>query len=154
MLNRGQDPCRYYRLSPFALIFLYPVPCFKFHVLNLISDRMLNQKKDKRNFFADVYEVVKLIPPGRVTSYGAVAKYLGSAGSARIVGWAMLNAHTLSDRIPTHRVVNRQGLLTGRQHFRSPTEMQERLEAEGIPVQDDQIRNFEHYFWDPAKELL
>lgn len=114
---------------------------------------MSKQKKDKSNFFADVYEVVKLVPPGRVTSYGAVARYLGSVGSARIVGWAMISAHTVLDEVPAHRVVNRQGLLTGRQHYSTPTEMQERLEAEGIPVKDNQIQNFEHYFWDPSDEL-
>lgn len=114
---------------------------------------MAKEKKDRRNFFADVYEVVKLVPAGRVTSYGAVARYLGSAGSARVVGWAMLNAHPLTE-VPAHRVVNRQGLLTGRQHYPSPTEMQERLEAEGVPVKDDQVQNFTQYFWDPSLELI
>ena len=114
---------------------------------------MPKTKKDRRSFFADVYEVVKLVPPGRVTSYGAVARYLGSAGSARIVGWAMQSAHTMLDQVPAHRVVNRQGLLTGRQHYSTPTEMQERLEAEGIPVKNDQVQNLEKYFWDPSEEL-
>ena len=106
-----------------------------------------------RSFFEDVYEVVKLIPPGRVTSYGAIARYLGSAGSARIVGWAMKSAHTMLDQVPAHRVLNRQGLLTGKQHYSTPTEMQEKLEAEGIPVKEGQVQNFDQYFWDPALEL-
>jgi methylated-DNA-protein-cysteine methyltransferase-like protein len=112
------------------------------------------QQKDKSSFFENVYEVVKLIPPGRVSSYGAIARYLGAGRSARVVGWAMQSAHTMLDQVPAHRVVNRQGLLTGRQHYPSPTEMQERLEAEGIPVKDEQVQNFDTYFWDPAAELL
>ncbi len=110
-------------------------------------------KKDS-SFFENVYEVVKLIPAGRVSSYGAIARYLGASRSARVVGWAMQSAHTMLDQVPAHRVVNRQGLLTGRQHYTSPTEMQERLEAEGIPVKEDQVQNFNTYFWDPATELL
>ena len=110
--------------------------------------------KDHSSFFANVYEVVKLVPEGRVTSYGAIARYLGMSRSARAVGWAMKSAHTMLDQVPAHRVVNRQGLLTGRQHYSTPTEMQERLEAEGIPVEDDQIQHFERYFWDPSKELI
>jgi methylated-DNA-protein-cysteine methyltransferase-like protein len=111
-------------------------------------------EQDKSSFFENVYEVVKLIPPGRVSSYGAIARYLGASRSARVVGWAMQSAHTMLDQVPAHRVVNRQGLLTGRQHYPSPTEMQERLEAEGIPIKDDQVQNFDTYFWDPAAELL
>lgn len=111
-------------------------------------------EQDKSSFFENVYEVVKLIPPGRVSSYGAIARYLGASRSARVVGWAMQSAHTMLDQVPAHRVVNRQGLLTGRQHYPSPTEMQERLEAEGIPVKDDQVQHFDTYFWDPAAELL
>lgn len=108
--------------------------------------------KDHTNFFQDVYEVVKLIPKGRVTSYGAIAEYLGSKGSARMVGWAM-NASHAHPEIPAHRVVNRSGLLTGKHHFSSPTMMQERLEAEGVIVEKDKIQNFQAHFWDPAKEL-
>lgn len=106
-----------------------------------------------KNFFADVYEVVKLIPAGRVSSYGAIARYLGTSGSARVVGWAMKSAHGLPDQIPAHRVVNRQGMLTGSQHYGSPGEMQERLEAEGIVVKEDQIQDFDRHFWDPSQEL-
>ncbi len=109
--------------------------------------------KDHTNFFNDVYEVVKLIPKGRVTSYGAIAGYLGTKGSARMVGWAMNAAHGLED-VPAHRVVNRAGLLTGKHHFQTPTLMQERLEAEGVIVVNDKIKNFGQIFWDPNKELV
>ena len=108
--------------------------------------------KDHSNFFNDVYEVVKLIPSGRVTSYGAIAAYLGTKGSARMVGWAMNASHTL-DNVPAHRVVNRSGLLTGRHHFQTPTIMQERLEAEGVVIEDDAVQNFEQVYWEPIKEL-
>lgn len=104
------------------------------------------------NFFEDVYAVVKLIPKGRVTSYGAIARYLGTAMSARMVGWAMNAAHTLK-KVPAHRVVNSQGLLTGKHHFETPDAMQERLEKEGVKVLKDKILEFEKHFWDPAKEL-
>ena len=103
-------------------------------------------------FFADVYDVVKLLPKGRVTSYGAVAKYLGSGRSSRMVGWAMSASATMDD-IPAHRVVNRLGVLSGKMHFSTPFAMQEALEREGIEVKDDQIVDFEKYFWNPALEL-
>ncbi len=106
----------------------------------------------KYSFFDDVYEVVKLIPEGRVTSYGLIANYLGTKLSARMVGWAMNAAHGLSD-VPAHRVVNRNGVLTGKAHFATPTLMQELLEKEGIQVIDDQIQDFEKVVWDPGKEL-
>ena len=108
---------------------------------------------NKKNFFEDVYEVVKLIPEGRVTSYGAIASYLGSKGSARMVGWALIASHPLT-KIPAHRVVNRVGMLTGKQHFDQPNAMQERLEQEGVKIENDQVVDFEKLFWDPAKELL
>ncbi len=107
---------------------------------------------DRTNFFQDVHEVAKLIPLGRVTSYGAIAKYLGTGRSARMVGWAMNAAH-LDDTIPAHRVVNRVGLLTGKAHFTPPSAMQERLEAEGVKVVKDQIQDFDKHFWDPMEEL-
>lgn len=107
-------------------------------------------KKD--NFFDNVYEVVKLIPEGKVTSYGAIAKYLGTAKSSRMVGWAMNNAH-FDKTIPAHRVVNRQGLLTGKHHFGINNEMQTLLENEGIKVEKDQIIDFKNHFWDPTIEL-
>jgi methylated-DNA-protein-cysteine methyltransferase related protein len=106
----------------------------------------------KTGFFDMVYEVVKLIPAGRVTSYGAIANYLGTKGSARMVGWAMNAAHDLH-AVPAHRVVNRKGLLTGKSHFEGPDRMQRLLEKEGIKVVDNQIQDFNHHFWDPAKEL-
>jgi methylated-DNA-protein-cysteine methyltransferase-like protein len=106
----------------------------------------------KDGFFDMVYEVVKLIPPGKVTSYGAIANYLGTKGSARMVGWAMNAAHDLND-VPAHRVVNRSGLLTGKNHFEDPNKMEELLSTEGIEVKDDQIQDFNKHFWDPAIEL-
>ncbi len=101
--------------------------------------------------FEAIYEVVKLIPSGRVTSYGAIAKYLGTG--ARMVGWAMNAAHTHPD-IPAQRVVNRNGLLTGKFHFETPTAMQEALENEGIIVKHDQVQDFKVVYWDPSLELL
>ena len=106
----------------------------------------------EHGFFESVYEVAKLIPKGRVTSYGAIANYLGSKGSARMVGWAMNAAHNKPE-VPAHRVVNRMGLLTGKHHFDARNPMQERLEAEGVEVIDSQIQKFETVFWDPMKEL-
>lgn len=102
--------------------------------------------------FQDIYEVVKLIPPGRVTSYGAIAEYLGSKGGARLVGWAMNACHSLTD-VPAHRVVNRNGVLTGKHHF-GGNRMQELLEAEGIEVKNDQIQDFKNRYWIPKEELL
>jgi len=106
----------------------------------------------KDNFFESVYEVVRLIPPGRATSYGAIANYLGAKGSSRMVGWAMSSSHGIPD-VPAHRVVNRNGVLTGKFHFSDHHEMQKLLEDEGIAVHEDQIQNFEKVFWDPATEL-
>lgn len=104
------------------------------------------------NFFDDVYEVVKLVPKGRVTSYGAIARYLGTGLSARMVGWAMHAAHGQKS-VPAHRVVNSQGLLTGKHHFKTPTEMQRLLERDGVKVVKDKVQDFEKRLWDPAKEL-
>lgn len=106
----------------------------------------------EHTFFQDVYAVVRLIPHGRVTSYGAIAIYLGAKGSARMVGWAMNAAHGLPD-VPAHRVVNSVGLLTGKAHFGTGTLMQELLEAEGITVKNDKIQNFKELFWNPTEEL-
>jgi methylated-DNA-protein-cysteine methyltransferase-like protein len=108
--------------------------------------------KDHRSFFHDVYDVVKLIPEGRVTNYGAIANYLGTKGSARMVGWAM-NASHADPSVPAHRVVNRVGLLTGKHHFATPTIMQERLEREGVSIVNDKVQDFDKCFWDPTKEL-
>ena len=104
-------------------------------------------------FFEDVFEIVKLIPPGRVTSYGAIAKFLGSGLSARMVGWAMNASHRLIPPIPAHRVVNRNGMLSGRMHFETPSTMEDRLTSEGIVVKDNTIVGFERVFWDPASEI-
>lgn len=104
------------------------------------------------DFFERVFEVVKLIPSGRVTSYGAIANYLGAKRSSRMVGWAM-NAAGAHDDVPAHRVVNRQGLLTGKVHFNPPGAMQAALEKEGIVVADDQVQDFRKIFWDPSREL-
>ncbi len=107
---------------------------------------------DKDNFFERVYDVVRLIPHGRVTSYGAIAKYLGAARSARMVGWAMNACHGRED-VPAHRVVNRVGLLSGKHHFEGTNLMQQLLESEGVKVKDSKIIKFEKYFWDPAQEI-
>jgi methylated-DNA-protein-cysteine methyltransferase-like protein len=104
------------------------------------------------SFFEQVYEVVKLIPRGRVTSYGAIGNFLGTKGSARMVGWAMNAAHSLPD-VPAHRVVNRKGLLTGKMHFATSTKMEELLSKEKVKIVNDQIIDFEKIFWDPAVEL-
>ena len=107
---------------------------------------------EERGFFEKVYEVCRKIPEGRVTSYGAIAKYLGAARSARMVGWAMNSSHSLED-VPAHRVVNRNGVLTGKHHFGGSDAMQQLLEAEGVKVKDLKIQNFDQLFWDPMKEL-
>jgi methylated-DNA-protein-cysteine methyltransferase-like protein len=107
----------------------------------------------KSNFFEDVYDVVKLIPEGRWTSYGAIAHYLGARGSARMVGWAMNNSHSMPD-VPAHRVLNRTGKLTGKAHFVPPSRMQHLLEAEGLNVVDDQVLDAGQSFWDPTGELI
>ena len=109
--------------------------------------------KDNDSFFEKVYEIVNMIPKGRVTSYGAIAEYLGTRGSAKMVGWAMNASHTNVANVPAHRVVNRQGLLTGKHHFGGLSVMQQLLENEGIVIVDDKVVNFEKLFWDPAKEL-
>src|ERR1043165_3785035 len=105
------------------------------------------------DFFDSVFQVVRLIPKGRVTSYGAIAKYLGSAGSSRIVGYAMNAAHSQKKKVPAHRVVNRNGELTGKHHFANPYEMQELLEKEKIKVKNDKIVDFKKLFWDPSENL-
>lgn len=108
----------------------------------------------KDSFYEQVFEVARLIPEGRVTSYGAIAKALGAAGSARMVGYAMSNAGIAHPKVPAHRVVNGSGLLTGKFHFSPPELMQELLENEGIIVIDDKIKNFKTVFWNPLEELI
>jgi methylated-DNA-protein-cysteine methyltransferase-like protein len=104
------------------------------------------------NIFNDIYDVVRLIPEGRVSSYGAIAGYLGMKSGARMVGWAMNGSHLLD--VPAHRVVNRNGFLSGKHHFGNPQRMQELLEKEGIRVVKDKVKDFKKIFWDPSAELL
>ena len=106
-------------------------------------------KKDKSNFFEKVYAIARQIPEGRITSYGAIAKCIGSPQSARMVGWAMIASHNQLD-VPAHRVVNRKGLLTGKHHFEGTNLMQQLLENEGVIVIENQIQNFDEIFWDPS----
>jgi methylated-DNA-protein-cysteine methyltransferase-like protein len=108
---------------------------------------------DQYSFFENVYDVARLIPKGRVTSYGAIAKYLGTGKSARMVGYAMNSCSTQIPSVPAHRVVNRNGMLTGKHHFDSPELMQKLLEREGILVEKDVIVDFEKFFWNPEEEL-
>lgn len=122
-----------------------------------------SKNPDNEGFFERVYEVVRMIPHGRVTSYGAIARYLGTGRSARMVGWAMNISHSAispgftpdghSAFVPAHRVVNRNGMLTGKHHFGSPNLMKELLENEGLVVEDDIILNFRERFWDPSVEI-
>ena len=109
--------------------------------------------KANNDFFSKVYEVTKRIPYGRITSYGAIARYLGSGRSARMVGWALNVSHSNREFIPAHRVVNRNGLLSGKFHFCNSTTMEQLLENEGIIIENDRIINFEEKFWDPGTEL-
>ena len=105
------------------------------------------------DFFQNVFDVVRLIPKGRVTSYGAIAKFLGTGGSSRMVGWAMNASHHIKPKVPAHRVVNRNGMLTGKAHFETPTKMQELLAKEKIKVKNGTVLDFEKLFWDPVIEL-
>lgn len=108
---------------------------------------------EQTKFFEDVYEVTRLIPKGRVTSYGAIAKYLGAARSSRMVGYAMNGCEKIKPKVPAHRVVNRIGMLSGKHHFTPPSRMQELLEKEGVKVKNDQVVDFKKRFWDPMTEL-
>jgi len=107
----------------------------------------------EHGFFQKVYEIVRRIPYGRVTSYGAIAEFLGSRGSARMVGWALNSTKDSTGDIPAHRVVNRNGLLTGKHHFGGKDLMKELLESEGLIIEDDRIINFKEKFWDPKVEI-
>ena len=111
------------------------------------------QNTKEYSFFEDVFEVVMQIPKGRVTSYGAIANYLGTKMSARMVGWAMNASHSSPMNIPAQRVVNRNGMLTGKNHFSTPTQMEELLKKDGVKVEKDCVVNFNKIFWDPSKEL-
>jgi len=107
----------------------------------------------EKDFFQMVYQVVRLIPKGRVTSYGAIAAYLGAKTSSRLVGYAMNGAHRIKPKVPAHRVVNRNGLLTGKHHFETPFQMQELMEKEKIEVKDDKVQDLKKVYWDPTEEL-
>lgn len=109
--------------------------------------------KDKESLYEAIYDVVRSVPKGRVTTYGAVAAAIGAASGARVVGYAMNNCNGVKPRVPAHRVVNRNGMLTGKHHFDTPTKMQELLEKEKIKVVDDKVVDFEKLFWDPMQEL-
>ena len=118
-----------------------------------MAKRIRDNAVDERDFFGDVMDVVRKIPRGRVTSYGAIAKYLGAARSARIVGYCMNGSHVVRPKVPAHRVVNSAGLLTGKHHFATPTQMAELLKKEGVKVKKDEVVDFERKFWDPMREL-
>ncbi len=111
------------------------------------------KKSIPSNFHEQVYQIVALIPKGRVTTYGAIAKALGAAKSSRLVGTALISAHYPTINLPIHRVVNRSGLLTGKHHYDYPSHMQELLESEGIKIQNDQVKDLNKVFWDPLKEI-
>ena len=105
------------------------------------------------NFYEKVYDVVRQIPIGRVTSYGAIASFLSTAKAARMVGWAMRHSHNLENPVPAHRVVNRVGVLSGKHHFQGTHLMQQLLESEGVKIENDQVKNYEEVFWDPAENI-
>jgi methylated-DNA-protein-cysteine methyltransferase-like protein len=109
--------------------------------------------KDNFSFYADVYDVVRQIPRGRVSSYGAIARFLGTGSSARLVGWAMNASHLVKPPVPAHRVVNRNGMLSGKMHFATPDTMQQLLEKEKVKVEKDQVVDFDKLFWDPSEAL-
>ncbi len=132
-----------------CIYFIFPMPPKK--NVDKLKSVLPSGAKDI-SFFEQVFEVAKLIPKGRVTSYGAIAHFLGTKSSARMVGWAMNAAHTMPD-IPAHRVVNRNGMLSGKMHFATPTRMEELLKKEKIKVVEDQIVDFNEKFWDPVIEL-
>ena len=117
------------------------------------TDLPIADKSKDYNFFENVWDVVRQIPKGRVTSYGAIAAYLGAKSSARMVGWAMNGSHAVNPKVPAQRVVNRNGMLSGKAHFPTPTLMEELLNKEGIYVKDDTIVDFDKIFWNPAIEL-
>ena len=114
---------------------------------------MTKAKNNKENIYDAIYDVVRAVPKGRVTSYGAVATAIGSASGARVVGYAMNTSFGAKPKVPAHRVVNRNGMLTGKHHFSPPEKMQQLLEKEGIKIKDDKVVDFDSLFWDPIKEL-
>jgi methylated-DNA-protein-cysteine methyltransferase related protein len=116
-------------------------------------ERPRDPSANAQSFFADVHDVVRQIPRGRVTTYGAIAQYLGTRMSARMVGWAMNAAHTVEPSVPAQRVVNRNGMLSGKMHFATPDTMEKLLKADGVVVKNDQVQDFKDVFWDPSEEL-
>jgi methylated-DNA-protein-cysteine methyltransferase-like protein len=118
-----------------------------------IKEEQPRNTSKEYSFFADVYDVVRQVPKGRVTSYGAIASFLGTKLSARMVGWAMNAAHQAKPSVPAQRVVNRNGMLTGKHHFKTPTHMEELLKKDGVLVKDDTVVDFKTRFWDPAENL-
>jgi methylated-DNA-protein-cysteine methyltransferase related protein len=126
--------------------------------INKVNQKPAKKEQPKNtlkeySFFADVYDVVRQIPKGKVTSYGAIAAYLGTKLSARMVGWAMNAAHTARPKVPAQRVVNRNGMLTGKHHFATPTAMEALLKKDGVAVKNDTVVDFKERFWDPAQAL-
>ena len=120
-----------------------------------MKKQLKNSRESSDNsFFERVYGVVKQVPEGRVTTYGAIARFIGSPQASRMVGWAMNASHTHREYVPAHRVINRNGLLTGKHHFRHPELMRELLKSEGIRVEDDRVIDFKKLLWDPYKELV
>ena len=117
------------------------------------TDRPMNRERNKESIYDAIYDVVRAIPNGRVSSYGAVAASIGAASGARVVGYAMNNCAGIKPKVPAHRVVNRNGMLTGKHHFSPPELMQQLLEKEGVKVRDNQVVDFARLFWDPSKEL-
>jgi len=114
---------------------------------------MKREKKDNESIYDAIYDVVRCVPRGRITSYGAVAAAIGASSGARVVGYAMNMSAGAKPKVPAHRVVNRNGMLTGKHHFSPPEKMQQLLEKEGIKVKDDKVVNFDKLFWDPMKEI-
>jgi methylated-DNA-protein-cysteine methyltransferase related protein len=119
-----------------------------------MSSKNHPKKSEPDNFFEKVYQLTRLVPPGRVTTYGSIARYIGSPGASRMVGWALNSCHNSDEFIPAHRVVNRIGMLTGKHHFRHPDLMQQLLEAEGINIEKDRVVDFEIKYWDPYDNLI
>ncbi|RYD54786.1 MAG: MGMT family protein [Sphingobacteriales bacterium] len=115
---------------------------------------MAKQNKSKDDIYSVIYDVVRLVPKGRVTSYGAVAAAIGVKSGARMIGYALNHCEGIKPKVPAHRVVNRNGQLTGKHHFDPPEKMQQQLEKEGIKVVDDVVQDFEQRFWDPSKDLI
>ena len=121
--------------------------------LNTVATEVPKSTIKEYSFFADVFDVVRQIPKGRVSSYGAIAAYLGTKLSARMVGWAMNAAHTARPKVPAQRVVNRNGMLSGKHHFGTPTAMEELLKKDGVAVKNDTVVEFKERFWNPSEAL-